>query len=220
VGATELKTLWTDPDFDPSLHAFYYARALEIETPRWSTIQARQLGMAPPDVVPATVRERAWSSPIWYAATAEAQKAAKPGLTVADLTAKGAKPLGESELTKLIAGKSIWVSNNVTGELLKIRYDESGSAVVLHVGRSAELPSLSGDLARESYETVAKPYTIAGGKLTTDLAGTPVTMAVYKSGDRYYGARGNEFGYANYEILPKAPQFLNPLGKGDPHVTE
>ena len=51
IGATELKALWTDPQFDPSLHAFYYARALEIPTPRWTTIQAHQLGIAPPDVV-------------------------------------------------------------------------------------------------------------------------------------------------------------------------
>ncbi len=66
IGAVELKTIWTDPEFDPSLHAFYYARVLEIPTPRWTTIQAKQLGVAPPDVVPATVQERAWSSPIWY----------------------------------------------------------------------------------------------------------------------------------------------------------
>ena len=54
IGAVELKTVWTDPEFDPSLHAFYYARVLEIPTPRWTTIQAKQLGIAPPDVVAAT----------------------------------------------------------------------------------------------------------------------------------------------------------------------
>jgi hypothetical protein len=75
IGATELKAVWTDPDFDPAVHAFYYARVLEIPTPRWSTIQARKLGMALPAIaktmgvecpVPSTVQERAWSSPIWY----------------------------------------------------------------------------------------------------------------------------------------------------------
>ena len=215
VGAVELKTLWTDPDFDPSLHAFYYARVLEIPTPRWSTIQAKQLGIAPPDVVPATQQERAWSSPIWYTPTAEARKAAKPGLTVADLTAKGAKALTDAQLKALIVGKSVWVSNNVTGEPIKIRYDDGGTAVVLHVGRSATLPSLMGDLARRSYQTTSSSYAISGGKIVTQLSGTPIAMAVYKLGDTYYGARSNEFGHANYEILLKGPANLNKLGKGE-----
>jgi hypothetical protein len=86
IGATELKAVWTDPAFDPTLEAFYYARVLEIPTPRWSTIQARQLGMAPPTTaktmgveypVPLTVQERAWSSPIWYSPPAELRKSAK-----------------------------------------------------------------------------------------------------------------------------------------------
>jgi len=57
IGAVELKRVWTDPEFDPSLHAFYYARVLEIPTPRWTTIQAKEVGIAPPDGVPATVQD-------------------------------------------------------------------------------------------------------------------------------------------------------------------
>jgi hypothetical protein len=58
--------VWTDADFDPSQHAFYYVRVLEIPTPRWSTRDAAALGIGIPEGLPATIQERAWSSPIWY----------------------------------------------------------------------------------------------------------------------------------------------------------
>jgi hypothetical protein len=58
--------VWTDPDFDPSQHAVYYARVIEIPTPRWSTYDAAKLGVEPPKEVSATIQERAWASPIWY----------------------------------------------------------------------------------------------------------------------------------------------------------
>ena len=94
VGAVELKTVWTDPDFDPSLHAFYYARVLEIPTPRWTTIQAHQLGIAPPDVVPAHgAGTRVELADLVHAAAAEARKAPSQGLTVAALTQKGGTAL-------------------------------------------------------------------------------------------------------------------------------
>ena len=65
-GANELSALWTDPEFDRKQPAFYYARIIENPTCRWSTHDAIQLGMAIPKGVPATIQERAWSSPIWY----------------------------------------------------------------------------------------------------------------------------------------------------------
>jgi hypothetical protein len=66
IGDTQLSVVWTDPDFDPALHAVYYVRVLEIPTPRWSTYDAVSLGVPAPEGVTASIQERAWSSPIWY----------------------------------------------------------------------------------------------------------------------------------------------------------
>jgi hypothetical protein len=66
IGASELATVWTDPDFDPQQSAFYYARVIEIPTPRWSTIEAFRFGIPIPDGAPVSTQERAYTSPIWY----------------------------------------------------------------------------------------------------------------------------------------------------------
>jgi len=66
IGAAELGTIWTDPDFDSKQKAFYYARVLEIPTPRWTTYDAFRFGMELPEGIPATTQERAYTSPIWY----------------------------------------------------------------------------------------------------------------------------------------------------------
>ena len=66
IGAAELISVWEDPDFDPSLQAFYYARVIEIPTPRWTAYEAKRFGIEMPDEVPMITTERAYTSPIWY----------------------------------------------------------------------------------------------------------------------------------------------------------
>jgi len=66
IGAPELITVWTDPDFDEAQSAFYYARVIEIPTPRWTAYEAKRFGVQMPDYVPMSTQERAYTSPIWY----------------------------------------------------------------------------------------------------------------------------------------------------------
>jgi hypothetical protein len=66
IGDPELITVWKDPDFDPALRAFYYARVLEIPTPRWTAYDAKYFKVELPKEVPMTTQERAYTSPIWY----------------------------------------------------------------------------------------------------------------------------------------------------------
>ncbi|HET9832591.1 MAG TPA: DUF3604 domain-containing protein [Vicinamibacterales bacterium] len=211
VGATELKTVWRDPEFDPRLHAFYYVRVLEIPTPRWTLIQAVKAGIPPPDVVPLTGQERAWSSPIWYTPSAEAQKLKATGMTVADLRGKGATPLTNEQLKSLVVGKAFWVRNNVTGDQFSQNFTTEGHMTLFHVGRNAVMPSAYGNVVREGYEGTTMPYKIDGAKLIMNLSQDPYAFTFYKLGDTYYGARSNEFGYANYEIIPAPPNAVNPL---------
>lgn len=66
IGDPELITVWKDPDFDSAQRAFYYARVLEIPTPRWTAYDAKRFGGQPLPGTTMTLQERAYTSPIWY----------------------------------------------------------------------------------------------------------------------------------------------------------
>ncbi|MBI1179357.1 MAG: DUF3604 domain-containing protein [Alphaproteobacteria bacterium] len=66
IGAAQLATVWSDPDFDASQRSFYYARVIEIPKPRWTAYDAKFYQIDMPEKVPMTVQDRAYTSPIWY----------------------------------------------------------------------------------------------------------------------------------------------------------
>ncbi len=214
IGSVELKGTWTDPEFDPSVDAFYYARVIAIPTPRWTTIQAKELGIPPPALVPATVQERAWASPIFYTPTADAKKASPHGTTVAGLKQQGAMALDDAQLKALIAGKFTWVRNNVTGGVFKVQWANTGRQMVMNVDPRIPQPSEVGEAARDSYLGRPNDYAISNGKIVTSFGNRNYEVTVYKMGDKYLAARSNEFGYANYEIVP-TPVFLGTEVKGE-----
>ena len=199
IGAVELKTVWTDPEFDPSLHAFYYARVLQIPTPRWTTYDAKALGVAPPNDVPTALQDRAWTSPIWYTPSAGTRANAPRGVTVADLRQKGALPLNDMQLRQLVVGKTVTVRNTVTNERFEISYGIDGRRMILSVnGNPPDLYEL-GD-ALHSSGLGSEQYEIRDSRVVTTIDGTPFEVTVYPMGDKYVAARSNEFGYANYEV--------------------
>ena len=153
---------------------------------------------------------------------------------MADLTSKGAVALNDDQLKALIEHKSVWLQNNVTGDKYMVVYSalgkggdtrkltpseagyvtqqypaNQGQFQVRYVGKTV-VQSLAGESIEASYLGASRTYNIANGRIVTDLVGAPIEIRVYKVGDRYIAARSNEFGYANYEIIPAVAE-LSPL---------
>ncbi len=210
IGNVELKAVWTDPNFEPGVHAFYYARVLEIPTPRWTTIQAKDLGIAPPEIVAATVQERAWGSPIWYTPSTDARKAAPAaGMSVADLKAKGYTQVMDAELAAMFVNKATWIKNDVTGGVVQVSAAPNGNFMIFFADPAVPQPSDFGEVTMRGTAGDGAHYEIKDGRINTMVGNAPFSYTLYKLDKKVYLARSNEFGYANYEVVAE-PQFLAP----------
>jgi|HubBroStandDraft_4_1064222.scaffolds.fasta_scaffold00373_18 hypothetical protein len=129
----------------------------------------------------------------------------KTGTTVADLQRKGAVPLNDAQLNELLVGKSVWMRNSITGGRYESLYEKNGHVLINHVGRNAIPATEAGKLDAA--------YSIQNDRVVTSVENTRFNLTFYKLGDTYYAARSDEFGYANYQITPRAPDKLVDLRK-------
>ena len=211
VGSTELKTVWTDPEFDRQP-----ARVL------------LRPGAGDPD---AALDAHSGREIRAAAARRGAAHGAGTRLELADLVhavgrgpqeraggddrrrpeEEGRRALSDAQLKALIVGKAFWLRNNVTGEQFSQNFTTEGQTIVFRIGNERRRAERFRQRRARRLQGTTIPYKIEGGKLITLVSQEPYAFTFYKLGDTYYAARSNEFGYANYEIIP-APQIaVNPL---------
>jgi hypothetical protein len=116
---------------------------------------------------------------------------------VADLKQKGAVALNDPQLKELAVGKTVKVTNTVTGQQFEILYGANGVRLITAVDGK---PTTDLSEAAELMHGGEAQYEIRNGHLITQIGGAPFEVTIYKLGDKYIAARDNEFGYANYEV--------------------
>jgi hypothetical protein len=189
IGAAELSAAWTDPEFDSTLACVYYARILEIPTPRWSTYDAVRHGKQLPTTVPASVQQRAWTSPIWYTPSDRdrtGRPAAEGMYTIAQLADRGIHPMTDDQIRDVTVGRTLRSVNLLTGFEATLHYGTDGNRSLMGLGD----------------RPVVTPYEIRDSRrIETTLLGERMAVALFSVDGRTLGARDDEAGYVNYEAF-------------------
>jgi hypothetical protein len=208
IGDPELAAVWTDPDFDPGLRAFYYVRVIEIPTPRHSVFDAVALGIDPSETgKPTTIQERAYSSPIWYSPHSHRAKLAKilpqareSAPLVEDLLADGYLQMSGAEIGALI-GKKLILRNRVSGQEYAGMLLEGGRRVLSIVDGAASGPALQGLYHGGDPVLMGESgYAIVGDTVITSDGMRTITSKLYRKDDKIVAARDVDSGRANFEV--------------------
>jgi hypothetical protein len=133
---------------------------------------------------------------------------------VADLKKQGATALNDAQLKALVVGKVLKVRDTVAGHTYEILYGATGRRMITSV--DGKQPEPGDPFHVEDANSLGAPahYEIKDGKIITMLGNTPFDVAVYKVGSKYFGARSNEFGFANYELLSVTAHSTPDAGTG------
>lgn len=212
IGAPELVAVWSDPDFDPGLRAFYYVRVIQIPTPRHSLYDAIALGIDPAETKHlTTIQERAYSSPIWYTPDASVAIAVpklafadRRGITVDQLIKDGFKQLTGQEICNELLGKTLVLRDLNSGREYEGILLEGGQRMMKETTiegarQSADAlfhgsgPVLVGEAAYEIKDNAI---------VSTDGMRTIKSM-LYRQGSRIVAARDVDDGVVNYELRIK-----------------
>ena len=205
IGAAQLATVWVDPDFDPAQRAFYYVRVLQIPTPRYSLLDAIALQMDYRETgQPATIQERAYSSPIWYtpADAAVGGVSARPVSAVLktdSLLADGYAQMSGADIQRQLIGKALILRDLNTGleykatlaqgrRTLTLSEDQMNRAAVsaFHGG-----PLLLGDAI----------YSIEGNRVVSTDGVSTIATTLYRKEGKIYAARDVDQDRVNFEVL-------------------
>ena len=207
IGAQELVAVWTDPAFDPGLRAFYYARVIQIPTPRHSLFDAIALGIDPKETNhPATIQERAYSSPIWYTPdqaiikpVTKAVMAEVKQLSVDALLADGYRQLSGADI-KALVGRKLGLRDLTTGIEYEGMLHESGKRVLKEVGIAKEQLAQAAFHGGGSMVMGEGGYEIKDDTIVSSDGLRTITSTLYRKGDRILAARDVDNNRVNYEV--------------------